>query len=84
MLYEVITLISGTFSIDCKTWYKYKKVVLNWNETRSDYPQNSSLVEVFEEQVRQNPGATALIFENEKSISRRITSYNVCYTKLLR
>ncbi len=35
----------------------------DWNNTRTDYPRDAAIHEVFEEQVRQTPDAAAVIFE---------------------
>lgn len=42
------------------------RVLYAWNETCSDYPREKTLVEVFEEQVRLAPEATALVHEGER------------------
>ncbi|MEL4897873.1 non-ribosomal peptide synthetase [Crocosphaera sp. Alani8] len=40
-------------------------VLLDWNHTRVDYGENYCFHQLFEEQVRKNPDAVALIFENQ-------------------
>jgi len=37
-----------------------------WNQIQTDYPRNSSIQQVFEEQVAKTPDAIALIFEAEQ------------------
>ncbi|MBP7868053.1 MAG: amino acid adenylation domain-containing protein [Acidobacteria bacterium] len=47
-------------------------VLYAWNETRFDYPREKTLVEVFEEQVRLAPEATALVYEGERLSYRQL------------
>ncbi|MEH2104792.1 amino acid adenylation domain-containing protein [Nostoc sp.] len=37
----------------------------NWNQTKTDYPLNQTLVELFETQVAKNPNNLALVFESQ-------------------
>ncbi|OYE05895.1 non-ribosomal peptide synthetase [Nostoc sp. 'Peltigera membranacea cyanobiont' 232] len=37
----------------------------HWNQTETDYPQNQTLVEIFEQQVAKNPNNIALVFESQ-------------------
>ncbi len=41
-----------------------KKLLVEWNETRTDYPRNASIHELFEEQTVQTPSAVAVVFGN--------------------
>ena len=44
-----------------------RKLILNdFNATKSDYPRDKTVAELFEEQVRKTPDNTALVFEEEK------------------
>ncbi|MEH1824935.1 MAG: amino acid adenylation domain-containing protein [Nostoc sp.] len=36
-----------------------------WNQTQTDYPQDKTLVEIFEQQVEKNPHNIALFFESQ-------------------
>ncbi|MCC5645812.1 amino acid adenylation domain-containing protein [Nostoc sp. CHAB 5824] len=36
-----------------------------WNQTQNDYPQDKTLVEIFEQQVAKNPNNLALVFESQ-------------------
>lgn len=43
-----------------------KRQILNeFNNTKLDYPEDKTIVELFEEQVEKNPEATAVVFENQ-------------------
>ncbi|MFN6565571.1 MAG: amino acid adenylation domain-containing protein [Nostoc sp. ChiSLP01] len=37
----------------------------SWNQTETDYPQNKTLVDLFEQQVRKNPDNPAVFFESK-------------------
>jgi amino acid adenylation domain-containing protein len=37
-----------------------------WNETRTKYPRDATIQQLFEEQARQTPGAIAVIFDKEQ------------------
>lgn len=39
-------------------------IVAQWNNTQSAYPHDKTLVQLFEEQVKQSPQSTAVSFEN--------------------
>ena len=43
-----------------------KDQFLRWNDTLVKYPDNRSIPQLFEEQVRQTPDAPAIIFENQQ------------------
>ena len=39
---------------------------LTWNNTQTDYPQEKTIVDLFEEQVAKNPEAIAVVFEDKQ------------------
>ena len=41
-----------------------QRLVMEWNATDTDYPQDQSVPQLVEEQVRRTPEATALVFGN--------------------
>ena len=41
-----------------------QQLVVDWNETRREYPRSSCIHQLFEERVEQNPKAVAVVFEN--------------------
>ena len=43
-----------------------RKQLQSWNQTDSNYPQDKTLVNLFEEQVKINPDNIALVFEQHK------------------
>lgn len=42
------------------------KLLHDFNETQSDFPETKTIIEIFEEQVRLFPNNTALVFEDHK------------------
>jgi len=51
---------------DCLSTEERRQVLYEWNATRTDYPQDKCIHELFEEQVRQTPQATAAVSEGEE------------------
>ncbi|HWM25443.1 MAG TPA: amino acid adenylation domain-containing protein [Chthoniobacterales bacterium] len=41
-----------------------KKLLVEWNETRTNYPRNATIHELFEEQAGRTPSAVAVVFGN--------------------
>ena len=42
-----------------------RQLLVNWNQTRADYPREACLHELFEEQAQRTPAAAAVVFEGE-------------------
>ncbi|GER90177.1 hypothetical protein KDW_43390 [Dictyobacter vulcani] len=42
------------------------ELIVNWNDTQRDYPAESSIQQLFEAQVKQQPARTALVFEQQR------------------
>jgi amino acid adenylation domain-containing protein len=42
------------------------QLLFEWNDTRTEYPASKCVHELFEEQVRRTPQATALMFEDQR------------------
>jgi amino acid adenylation domain-containing protein len=42
------------------------RLLVQWNDTQTDYPRDRCVHQFFEEQVERTPGATALVFENRR------------------
>jgi amino acid adenylation domain-containing protein len=42
-----------------------RRLLVEWNATQADYPRDRTIYQLFEEQVRRTPDATAVVFENE-------------------
>ena len=43
-----------------------EQVLYEWNDTEREYPRDKCVHELFEEQVRRSPQATAVVFEEEE------------------
>ena len=42
-----------------------RRQILSWNDTRTDYPRDKCIHELFEEQVEKSPEAVALVFNDQ-------------------
>lgn len=42
------------------------QILSEFNNTKADYPNHKTIIELFEEQVKKTPNKTAIIFENQK------------------
>ncbi|MBR8837984.1 MAG: amino acid adenylation domain-containing protein [Stigonema ocellatum SAG 48.90 = DSM 106950] len=43
-----------------------QQLLVEWNETGADYPEDKCIHQLFEEQVERSPNAVAVVFENEQ------------------
>jgi amino acid adenylation domain-containing protein len=43
-----------------------KQLLVDWNQTQADYPQDSCIHQLFEAQVERTPDAIAIVFENQQ------------------
>ncbi|MUH00714.1 amino acid adenylation domain-containing protein, partial [Scytonema sp. UIC 10036] len=43
-----------------------QQLLVEWNRTQADYPQDKCIHQLFEEQVQRTPDAVAVVFENEQ------------------
>ncbi|WP_282081524.1 non-ribosomal peptide synthetase [Aquimarina algiphila] len=71
-LFEQI-LISPDLSIedmDLLTDSEKKEILIDFNDTKTDYPKDKSIIELFVDQVKNTPDTIALIFE-EKELTYR-------------
>ncbi|WP_293076054.1 non-ribosomal peptide synthetase [Okeania sp. SIO3B5] len=42
------------------------QILVEWNNTKTDYPKDKCIHELFEEQVEKNPDSVAVVFEEQK------------------
>ncbi|NER30313.1 MAG: AMP-binding protein, partial [Symploca sp. SIO1C4] len=69
-----ITLLEGIVSnpqqpisqLPLLTEVEQQKLLIEWNDTQVDYPQNQCIHQLFEEQVEKTPKAVAVVFEDEQ------------------
>jgi amino acid adenylation domain-containing protein len=50
------------------------KLLVEWNQTQQDYPQNLCIYQLFEAQVEQTPDAVAVIFKDEQLTYRELNA----------
>jgi non-ribosomal peptide synthetase component F len=50
------------------------QLLVEWNDTQADYPQDQCIHQLFEEQVEKTPDAIALIFEGKQLTYRELNS----------
>ncbi|MBW4575169.1 MAG: amino acid adenylation domain-containing protein [Aphanothece sp. CMT-3BRIN-NPC111] len=48
------------------------QLLVEWNNTQADYPQNKCIHQLFEAQVEKTPDAVAVVFENEQLTYREL------------
>ncbi|BAY25365.1 amino acid adenylation [Calothrix sp. NIES-2100] len=48
------------------TQSEHHQLLVEWNNTQTDYPQDKSIHQLFEEQVQRNPDAVAVVFGNQQ------------------
>ena len=53
-----------TEELKCLTNDQYNQILVDWNKTESLYPVEKTIIEKFEEQVRNNPDQVAVVFED--------------------
>ncbi|MFC1975075.1 amino acid adenylation domain-containing protein [Chloroflexota bacterium] len=51
--------------LELLTEVEYRHLLLTWNDTQTDYPQDICVHRLFEAQVERTPDAVALVFESE-------------------
>ncbi|RKZ51510.1 MAG: non-ribosomal peptide synthetase, partial [Candidatus Parabeggiatoa sp. nov. 3] len=50
------------------------KILVEFNDTATDYPRDKTIVELFEDQVAKTPDAIAVIFENQQLTYRELNT----------
>ena len=50
------------------------KLLVEWNNTVTDYPRDKCIHELFEEQVERTPDAIAVVFEDQQLTYRELNS----------
>ncbi|MFN6441938.1 MAG: amino acid adenylation domain-containing protein, partial [Nostoc sp. DedSLP01] len=51
-----------------------QQLLVEWNDTQSNYPQDKSIHQLFEEQVELTPDAVAVVYENQHLTYRELNS----------
>ena len=50
------------------------RLLVEWNDTKADYPHNKCIHQLFEEQVERSPDAVAVVFEDQTLTYRELNS----------
>jgi amino acid adenylation domain-containing protein len=56
------------------TEQEYHQLLVEWNQTQTNYPQDKCIHHLFEEQVKRNPDAIAVVFENQQLTYRELNT----------
>ncbi len=48
------------------TTVEQRQLLVNWNDTQVDFPQDKCIHQLFEEQVQRTPDAVAVVYENQQ------------------
>jgi non-ribosomal peptide synthetase component F len=51
-----------------------KQLLIDWNDTSSNYPRNRCVHQLFEQQVEQSPDAVAVVYEDEQLTYRQLNT----------
>lgn len=51
-----------------------QQLLVEWNNTKKDYPQDKCIHQLFEEQVERSPNAVAVVFEGEELTYRELNT----------
>ena len=51
-----------------------RQLLIEWNDTRRDYPKDKCIHQLFEEQVEKSPDAVAVVFENQQLTYRELNA----------
>ncbi|NEP13292.1 MAG: amino acid adenylation domain-containing protein [Symploca sp. SIO2C1] len=67
LLEEIVTNPNQTIAeLPLLTESERHQLLVEWNNTQADYPQDKCIHQLFEEQVARTPDAVAVVFEEEK------------------
>ena len=61
-----------------------KRILIDFNNTKAEYPRGQSIPELFEEQARRNPGNTAVVFEDQRLTYRELNERAEQFARILR
>jgi amino acid adenylation domain-containing protein/non-ribosomal peptide synthase protein (TIGR01720 family) len=80
MVGHLQTLLSGIIAnpeqklsqLPLLTAAEQNQLLVGWNQTQADYPQDKCIHQLFEEQVEKTPDAVAVVFENQRLTYRQL------------
>jgi amino acid adenylation domain-containing protein len=90
MLKHFKTLLSGIVShpeqrianLPLLSEFELHQVLVKWNDTQANYPHDKCIHQLFENQVKQNPDAIAVIYEDVET--RHLSSLHMTYSMTYR
>ncbi|MEH2001258.1 MAG: amino acid adenylation domain-containing protein [Nostoc sp.] len=56
------------------TQVEQHQLLVEWNDTQTDYPQDQCIHQLFEEQVERTPDAVAVVYENQQITYRELNA----------
>ena len=62
------------FEVPLLTEAERHKLLIEWNDTKRDYPKDKCIHQLFEEQVEKTPDAIAVVFEDQQLTYRELNS----------
>ncbi|KRF09859.1 non-ribosomal peptide synthetase [Paenibacillus sp. Soil787] len=60
--------------IDMLSLEEKKQIVVDFNQTKADYPQNCTIQELFERQAEKTPDHVAVVWDNERMTYRQLNA----------
>ncbi|MEO6187560.1 MAG: amino acid adenylation domain-containing protein [Ginsengibacter sp.] len=60
-----------------------EQLLVQFNGTNVEYPKNKTIIDLFDEQVRKNPGRIAIQFESEKITYEKLDQYSSRFASYL-
>ncbi|MBE9120010.1 amino acid adenylation domain-containing protein [Tychonema sp. LEGE 07199] len=64
----------GIANLPLLSEHEVNQLLIEWNDTRTDYPQNKCIHQLFEERAQQHPEAVAVTFEGQHLTYRELNS----------
>lgn len=70
--------------IEIVTEEEKQKILYEFNNTKTDYPRNKTIHQLFEEQVKRTPNDIAVVFEDKKLTYSELNCKANCVARILR
>ena len=61
-----------------------KQILIDWNDTKSSYPKDKTIYQLFESQAKKNPNNIAVIFEDENLSYKELNKKSNQLARLIR
>jgi non-ribosomal peptide synthetase component F len=66
ILREMLVFKASIQEIPVLTAPEKEQLLVEWNDTKADYPENETIVQLFEEQVEKTPDNIAVVYEDQE------------------